>query len=50
MDKQTLKLTVKMEKRKRQNHSAKCKAKVAIEALKEQKALSELAELYKIDG
>jgi len=37
-----------MEKRKRKNHSAEFKAKVAIEALKEQKTLSELAELYKI--
>jgi transposase-like protein len=35
-------------RKKRQNHSADFKAKVAIEALKEQKKISELAQLYEI--
>jgi transposase len=37
-----------MNKKKRQNHSAEFKAKVAIEALKEQKTISELAQLYQV--
>ena len=35
-------------RKKRQNHSPEFKAKVAIEALKEQKTISELAQLYEI--
>jgi len=35
-------------RKKRQNHSAEFKAKVAIEALKEQKSIAELAQLYEI--
>ncbi len=35
-------------RKKRQNHSAEFKAKVAVEALKEQKTISELAQLYEI--
>jgi len=35
-------------KKKRQNHSAEFKAKVAIEALKEQKTIAELAQLYQV--
>jgi len=35
-------------RKKRQNHSAEFKAKVAIEALKEQKTISELAQLYQV--
>ena len=35
-------------RKKRQNHSAEFKAKVAIEALKEQKTITELAQLYEI--
>lgn len=35
-------------RKKRQNHSAEFKAKVAIEALKEQKTISELSQLYEI--
>lgn len=37
-----------MNKKKRQNHSPEFKAKVAIEALKEQKTISELAQLYQV--
>jgi transposase len=37
-----------MSRRKRQNYSAEFKAKVAIDALKEQKTLSELAQFYQI--
>lgn len=33
---------------KRKNHSAEFKAKVAIEALKEQKTITELAQLYQV--
>jgi len=35
-------------RKKRQNYSAEFKAKVAIEALKEQKTITELAQLYEI--
>ena len=35
-------------RKKRQNHSAEFKAKVAIEALKEQKSIAELAQLYEV--
>lgn len=35
-------------RKKRQNHSAEFKAKVAVEALKEQKTITELAQLYEI--
>jgi len=35
-------------RKKRQNHSPEFKAKVAIEALKEQKTISELAQFYEI--
>jgi len=35
-------------RKKRQNHSAEFKAKVAIEALKEQKTISELSVLYQV--
>jgi len=35
-------------KKKRQNHSADFKAKVAIEALKEQKTVSELAQQFQV--
>ena len=35
-------------RKKRQNHSAEFKAKVAVEALKELKTISELAQLYEI--
>jgi transposase len=35
-------------RKKRQNYSADFKAKVAIEALKEQKTITELAQLYEI--
>ena len=35
-----------MTKRKRRNHSSKFKAKVALEALREEMTLSELAEKY----
>ena len=37
-----------MNKKKRQKHSAEFKAKVVLEALKEQKTLSELAQLYQL--
>lgn len=35
-------------RKKRQNHSSEFKAKVAIEALKEQKTIAELAQLFEI--
>jgi transposase len=35
-------------RKKRQNYSAEFKAKIAIEALKEQKTISELAQLYQV--
>jgi transposase-like protein len=35
-------------RKKRQNYSAEFKAKVAIDALKEQKTLSELAQFYQV--
>ena len=35
-------------KRKRKNHSPEFKAKVAIEALKEQKTIAELAQIYEV--
>ena len=35
-------------RKKRQNYSAEFKAKVAIEALKEQKTIAELAQIYEI--
>ena len=35
-------------RKKRQNYSAEFKAKVAIEALKEQKTIAELAQLYQV--
>ena len=35
-------------RKKRQNHSAEFKAKVAIEALKEQKSIAELAQIYEV--
>jgi len=37
-----------MNKKKRQKHSPEFKAKVVIEALKEQKTISELAQLYQV--
>ncbi len=37
-----------MNKKKRQKHSPDFKAKVVIEALKEQKTLSELAQIYEV--
>lgn len=37
-----------MSRKKRQNYSAEFKAKVAIEALKEQNTLSELAQRYQV--
>ena len=35
-------------RKKRKNHSADFKAKVAIEAIKEQKTLAELAQIYEV--
>ena len=37
-----------MNKRKRQHHSSEFKTKVAIEALKEQKTLIELGQIYQV--
>ena len=37
-----------MNKKKRQKHSPEFKAKVVLEALKEQKTLSELAQFYQV--
>ena len=37
-----------MNKKKRQKHSPEFKAKVVLEALKEQKTLSELAQIYQV--